>query len=254
MDSFGHGDEGDVLIYSTMDAPKPILTQALKQTAEGEKPALHVASCIRGQQMVIPSFDDIFQDWARNTNSGMMSNPKKLKKLEMDDYALCGAGMFMNAEFAPLCIMTFLTAWLFFFDDKVDNKDGELFGDSGQFSALTQQALDYAAYTLGLKDDYEEPEGGVDDFVGLFHSVGQALRGALCKATWLFDEAQVCMYTICSATEYASGVRLPDTDVLPVSELVQLWTEIRDLMIFLTTTRYNLGPYFTRDGSVVVTI
>lgn len=135
----------------------------------------------------------------------MVSNQKKLRKLEMDDYALCGAGcikaplpspeksqiagyiyqlearMYMNADFNPLCIMTLLTAWLFFFDDKVDHKDGELFRDTGQFEALAQQALDYAAYTLGLKDDYEVPEGGLDDFVGLFHDVGQALRCALCE-------------------------------------------------------------------------
>ncbi|KAG8158447.1 hypothetical protein KVR01_011569 [Diaporthe batatas] len=245
MEAFGPGEEGHISIYPTVDTPKPILMQPLTQKADDHKPSL--AASLKGQQMIIPSFNDIFQDWARNTNSGMMSNPKKLKKLEMDDYALCGAGMYMNADFAPLCIMTFLTAWLFFFDDKVDHKDGELFEDAGQFSALTQQALDYAAYTLGVNDDYQEPEGGIDDFVGLFHDVGQALRCALCEGT-------VCMYTICSATEYASGVRLPDTDVLPISELVQLWAEIRDLMIFLTTTRYNLGPYVTGDGRVIVTI
>lgn len=72
--------------------------------------------------------------------------------------------------------MSFLVTWLFFFDDKVDHKDGELFGDQMQFRGLAKQAYDFVAYTLDLGGEYEEPEGGLDDFVSLFKPVGEALR------------------------------------------------------------------------------
>lgn len=87
----------------------------------------------------------------------------------------------MNADFEALRIMTLLTTWLFFFDDKVDNKDGELFDDILGFSGLAKQALDYCAYTLGLDSDYKEPEAGLDDFVSLFRDVGEALGASLCE-------------------------------------------------------------------------
>lgn len=82
----------------------------------------------------------------------IVSNPQKLQKLQklaMDDYALCGSGMYLNADCESLRLMTHLTIWLFFFDDKVDSIDGEPFDDQLGFQSLAREALDYVAYTLG---------------------------------------------------------------------------------------------------------
>lgn len=90
----------------------------------------------------------------------------------------------MNADLNGLHILSVLVAWLFFFDDKVDHSDGELFGTQEQFQGLAKHALDFVAHTLGLNDGYQEPVGGLDDFVGLFRPIGEALQ-QLDKGTYV---------------------------------------------------------------------
>lgn len=82
IDAFEHGKEGNILISPIMDTPKSTVTQTLKQEAEDEKYAL--ASSLSGQQMIIPSFNDIFQDWARNTNGGY----ERLKPVLVNNFRL----------------------------------------------------------------------------------------------------------------------------------------------------------------------
>ncbi|KXS94923.1 hypothetical protein AC578_3931 [Pseudocercospora eumusae] len=253
-----------------------------------------------GRAFTIPSLNGVLAEWARGTNEGypelkpvlagmfeqVLKDPSHLKKLNQDDYALCGAGMYMYGDFASLKTMTLLTCWLFFFDDKVDHKDGELFDNEAKFAGVAKEALEYVSNALGLSEDYREPEGGVDDFIKLFDQVGESLKALNEETRRIFlDDFQfylcclikeqadstrgtirsfddymairrgtVCMYTICSAVETASGVSLRGSAAVPVEELRELWTEIRDLMIYVNDLYSFRNELYSGNGASLITL
>jgi hypothetical protein len=84
--------------------------------------------------------------------------------------------MFRNANDEALRIMTLLVTWLFFFDDKVDHNEGDLFHNAQGFAQSAKDVLEYVSFALSLKSDYQEPERGLDTFILAFKEIGDALK------------------------------------------------------------------------------
>lgn len=73
-------------------------------------------------------------------------------------------------------ILSIYIYWLFFYDDLFDSREGDLFFEISNSKKLTEQTIDYIAYTMGIKDDFEIPNESLRVEVLAFKRVGEGFR------------------------------------------------------------------------------
>ena len=100
---------------------------------------------------------------------------KVLDELQISNFGLFGATWWPCATFEKLRIVTYLSIWLFTWDDEIDHSDGSLCDELGAAQVYRNQTLAYMRYSLGLdKRDYDPAI--TNRIILNFASIGAALK------------------------------------------------------------------------------
>jgi hypothetical protein len=100
---------------------------------------------------------------------------KVLDALQASDFGLFGATWWPDAPFEKLQIVTYLSVWLFTWDDEIDLNDGTMWNEFGAAQVYRDQTLAYVRYTLGIDEACPEVHNHI---ILNFAPIGAALQEA----------------------------------------------------------------------------
>ncbi|KAI4182232.1 MAG: hypothetical protein L6R41_006112 [Letrouitia leprolyta] len=146
---------------------------------------------LRGQSIVLPDLNAIFLGWPKDVNPGLdrlrvdvdewltrtLSHNSKIKTLRAADFAYFGATWWPQAYYDRLKACTLLAAWLFAWDDEIDEDDGSLWDDAELSEPYREETREYVRACLSLRGKLDH-----DDFsptnatIQAFESIEQRLR------------------------------------------------------------------------------
>ncbi|KAJ5612617.1 terpenoid synthase [Penicillium lagena] len=106
---------------------------------------------------------------------GRFPHHPKLHKLLQGDYGLFGATWWPNASYEGLLIATYLSLWLFMWDDELDSDVGSLAGDFELGQEYRAETLDFVRSRLGL-DESKTLWQSSNEVINSFDVIGDALR------------------------------------------------------------------------------
>ncbi|PYI08581.1 terpenoid synthase [Aspergillus sclerotiicarbonarius CBS 121057] len=101
----------------------------------------------------------------------------KLQKLVQGDYGLFGATSWPCANYMELLIATYLSLWLFMWDDALDSDVGELAHDFDAGQLYRAETLGFVKTHLGL-DDPQVVSTSSNGVIQSFDQIGAALRSS----------------------------------------------------------------------------
>jgi hypothetical protein len=150
---------------------------------------IRLLSSLRDQTIHIPDLVPLFSHWPTKTNSALdhlrleaqdwlhRTTPPGpvLSELLISDFGFFGATWWPCASFERLRIVTYLSIWLFVWDDEIDHSDGTMCDEFGAAQAYRNQTLAYMRYSLGLEDILHDPSI-TNPIILNFAPVGDALR------------------------------------------------------------------------------
>ncbi|OOF90466.1 hypothetical protein ASPCADRAFT_59295 [Aspergillus carbonarius ITEM 5010] len=144
---------------------------------------------------VNPHLDQLRQDVAYMLTSRFPHHPK-LERLLDSDYGLFGAAWYPCVEYEQLRVATYLSLWLFMWDDELDSDVGSLAGDFDMAQEYRAETLAFVRNRLGL-DNSKILNVSSNEVINSFDFIGDALRESCSKEqrqTFL-EEVQFFMET-----------------------------------------------------------
>lgn len=124
---------------------------------------------------VNPDIDRIRADVSAWLASEFSDHPK-LAKLQRGDYGLFGATWWPEASFERLRIATYLSIWLFIWDDELDSDIGSLAANFDLAQLYRSETLRFIESSLGLSNNTSTTSNRV---IRSFKIIGDALRESL---------------------------------------------------------------------------
>ncbi|KAH8588350.1 isoprenoid synthase domain-containing protein [Bisporella sp. PMI_857] len=128
-----------------------------------------------------PFKTNVHVDRARkNVNLMLQSrfpNHPKLRKLKAGDYGLFGATWWPCASYERLLVATYVSLWLFMWDDELDSDVGSIAGSFELGQRYRAETLKFVSNRLGL-DGSEKLLTSNNEIINSFDYIGDALRGS----------------------------------------------------------------------------
>ena len=148
-------------------------------------------SSIRSQSIVLPNLTSILSSYALEVNPSLervrydvdkwvaSSLPeaysRKIRALKAADFGYFGATWWPRAPYSRLRVLTFLSTWIFCWDDELDEENGELWDTSEEADRFRTDTKEYVLCCLGLMDFKigSEPRSPIIQSFGV---IGTAIR------------------------------------------------------------------------------
>lgn len=123
---------------------------------------------IRSQSIVLPNLSSIFSSYPLEVNPSLerlrydvdtwvasslpQGDSRKVRALKAAEFGYFGATWWPRAPYSRLRILTFLTIWIFTWDDELDEEDGELWDASEDADIFRADTKEFVRCCLGLED------------------------------------------------------------------------------------------------------
>ncbi|GES64142.1 terpenoid synthase [Aspergillus terreus] len=102
------------------------------------------------------------------------NDPIKACEIKKQDIALNTAMFWPHAELSRLVVCSYISLWLFLWDDQIDDKTGTRHSDMEAARRAHAEVLSYMSYCLQLDSGYPEVKP-TDPLILLFKDIGDAL-------------------------------------------------------------------------------
>ncbi|KAE8149091.1 terpenoid synthase [Aspergillus avenaceus] len=157
----------------------------------GRNPRQRLLLQLRGHSFVIPDLQRVFAHWPQAINpevgrlrkdvearmEDFFPDGKIARKMREAKVAEFGASWWPYASWDRLCIATYLSFWLFAWDDETDSTEiSDLVHHDGRASAFRQETKSFIHASLA--DEFDQPallSGSRNPFIANFGTVGRAI-------------------------------------------------------------------------------
>ncbi|KAL8951387.1 MAG: hypothetical protein Q9222_002637 [Ikaeria aurantiellina] len=152
---------------------------------------------LKGQELHIPDLQSLLESWPQYENpelpgfrgevdewlESIFPDPKRLQRMKAADPALFGALWWPYASRETLRIGTYLSIWLFAWDDETDSSEfSSLVSDVDKAQAFRAETLRFALKCLNNRNATEDVEQPSNRIVASFRPVGEAIARSCTKA------------------------------------------------------------------------
>lgn len=155
-----------------------------------------IVESLRGQAFTFPDLPSLFADWPTSVNShlewlraevddrlksissqrnSVAEDATALWKLQAADFGLFGSYWWPSASAENLRIMTFMSIWLFLWDDEIDTGVSDLATNYLEAQAYRVETLSFVRYSLRIETT--EPSALPSNIlIRSFEDIGARLR------------------------------------------------------------------------------